>query len=126
MRCLIGGRYQNIIEVGEHERTVAKHLVHRSLERTGCITQAKWHRHVLKKTKGGSNGSFFNVTITDRNLIVRSDQVYLGKDSTVFEIIVKGLNMGQGITVRDGYFIQSSIISCHSKFTIGLLDQMNR
>ena len=75
-----GAGDQNVVQVGVDKGETTEDLVHKSLEGLGCIPQAKGHLQELKKSKGGGDGGLRNVLRCDRDLVVGSNQINLGKD----------------------------------------------
>ena len=74
------GENQNVIHIDKTEREVTKNLVHHSLERLACISQAKRKPEELKHTKWGDDGSLLDVRVRHRNLVVSFLEIQFGKN----------------------------------------------
>ena len=75
----VGAGNQNVVQVGVHKGKTAEDLVHKPLKGLGCIPQAKGHLEELKKSKGGGDGGLRYILRSDRDLVVGSNQIYLGE-----------------------------------------------
>ena len=69
-----------VIDVGVTALQALQHLISKSLECLGCVSQAKRHSHKLEKVKGCYDRCLGNIGWFDRNLVVSTHQIYLRKD----------------------------------------------
>jgi hypothetical protein len=69
------GENEDVVQVGKAEVESPQHLVHKSLERLGGVTQAEGHERELEKAKGSCDGGLLDVAGMDGELVVRSHQV---------------------------------------------------
>ena len=75
-----GAGDQNVVQVRVDKGETTKDLVHKLPEGLGCIPKAEGHLQELKKSKDGGDGGLKNVLRFDRDLVVGSNQINLGKD----------------------------------------------
>jgi hypothetical protein len=73
------GENEDIVQVRKTTVESSQHFVHESLERLGCVAEAKGHVEELEEAEGSCDGGLWNVVGMHRNLIVGSHQVDFGK-----------------------------------------------
>ena len=75
-----GAGYKDIIDICVGEREATQDLIHETLERLCCISEAERHSHKLKKTKWSCDGGLGYVCGGHRNLVICTYQIHFGKD----------------------------------------------
>ena len=80
-----GASNQEIVDVYIAERQSAEHLIHKPLKHLRCIPKAEGHPKKFKEAKRCHDSSLWNVFWWHRGLVIRPDEVYVGKDSSSLE-----------------------------------------
>ena len=112
---------EEVVHVRIAERKTSENHVHESLESLRGISEAEGHANKLKETELGGHGRFVDISGFDRNLVVCTHQVQLGKDSSAAKGRGKVLYVLDWVSVWDGDAIQSAIITTRVPVTRGLL-----
>ena len=111
MGCTGWGGDEDVIEINETIRKMAKNPVHESLEGLCRVAEAERHPKELEQAEGCDDGGLGDVLGVHGHLEVTFGEVEFAEDVTAMEICRKILDIGEWIAIMLGVVVQSAVIA---------------
>ena len=96
---------EDIVDVDEAGGESSEHFIHEPLARLRCVAQAERQSNGFPKAEGRRDGSLWDVSRLDWDLMECSSQVQLTEEATTGEVSVEVLQVRQWVTIRHGHFV---------------------
>ena len=114
---------EDIINKDDNEQVqvLFENSIHQIHERCRSINSRNDNNNKFMLTIPSSKGCFWNVTISDFELMITRSEVYLCKMASTLNLVKQVINSGDGILILDCDLVQLSIANVHSEGTIFIL-----
>ena len=109
--------YQNVVKKNYNKlvKNMVKDRIHSGYESSGCICQTKRHYQEFKMPIPGSEGYFWDITISDSNLMVIASKINFVEVLCSLKPIKEFFNTLQRVAILDSDFVQGPIVDAHAQ-----------
>ena len=115
---------QDIIEVYKATFQVPQDAVHQPLERLSSVAHAHTETAKVKHTPRRVDTCFWTISLINIDQMKRLLEVNLAEDCAARDVLNIIPDMRERVMIKDGPFIELSVISNNSKSSRGLGDKM--
>jgi hypothetical protein len=114
---------QNIVQVGKTEIQVFEDVVHETLEGLSGISQTEGHEGEFEQTERSGDSCLLDVIGMSWNLVVGPNPIDFG-DGTARKVMGVILDVRDGVAVRNGAGVQSTVVSTRPPTVVFLGHEM--
>ena len=116
----------NVIDVYVRKLSALRqHIVHRTLERAGCVAQSEWHDSKLVRAKFRLESGTWYMLGFDAYLVVSLLQVHLREELATAHIVEQFVNARQGILIFLRNFVQGPVVNAQALRSVLLFRKKN-